>query len=121
MQQTRSFLVIAEDPDRLLLVSNTLHRRFPNSAVQTCRDSEPALRVAQSQKFDAIVTHRATDLDEIPLIEHLRQVTAVPIIALAGHHGDRLALAAGASRNLHPDQWLLVATVVAEAIGARAE
>lgn len=121
MLLARCFLVVAEDPERLLLLTTTLHRRFPNSTVQTCRDTQPALRVAQSQKLDAIITHRATDLDEIPLVEQLRHVTEVPIVALAGQHDEKKIIAAGATRHLHPDQWLLAATTVAEAIGARAE
>ena len=121
MLHARCFLVVAEDPERLLLITTTLHRRFPNSTVQTCRDSQPAIRVAQSQKLDAIITHRATDLDEIPLVGQLRQATDAAIVALAGRHDEKKIIAAGATRHLHPEQWLLVATTVADAIGAHAE
>ena len=45
MRQARCFLVVAEDSERLMLISTTLHRKFPNAVVRTCRDSEPALAI----------------------------------------------------------------------------
>lgn len=110
---------MSEDPERLLLISTTLHRKFPNSVVQTCRDSEAALEVARAQRLDAIVAHRSTDLDEIPLVEHLRAVTSAPIILMSGPHHAQAALAAGAAGHLDQEQWLLIGTTVAELIAAR--
>jgi CheY-like chemotaxis protein len=55
MRKVRTFLVVADDPERLMLVSTTLHRKFPNSVVQTCRDSEIAIEIARAQNLDAIV------------------------------------------------------------------
>ena len=118
MRQSRAFLVVAADPERLFLISNTLHRKFPNSVVQTCRDSEAAIEVAKSQKLDAIVAHHSTDLDEIPLLELLLAVTRVPIVVVSNYHNRERALAAGASAYLHPDEWLLIGTVVGNSIGA---
>jgi DNA-binding response OmpR family regulator len=121
MRQPRTFLVIAEDSDRLFLISTTLHRKFPNSVVLTCRDSEAALEVARSQRVDAIVANRGTDLDELPLLEALRAATSTPIVLISHAHHGRQALAAGAARFLDQDQWLLVGTTVSEIIGARVE
>ena len=118
MRQARSFLVIAEDPQRLFLISNTLHRKFPNAVVQTCRESQPALAVAKSQALDAIIVNRSTDLDEIPLVVQLHAATPTPIVVMSGHHGEREFIAAGASRHLHPERWLLIGTVVGDLIGA---
>jgi hypothetical protein len=119
MRQPRSFLVVAEDPERLFLFSTTLHRKFPNSIVQTCRDSQAAQEVARTQWLDAIVANRSTDLDELPLLGCLRAVTATPIVAIssAQHAGE--AIAGGAARHLNPEQWLLVGTIVGELIGAQ--
>ena len=121
MRQARSFLVVADDPERLFLFSTTLHRKFPNSIVQTCRDSEAAREVARTQVLDVIVCHRATDLDELPLLEALRAVSSTPIVAVSGPHFAGDALASGASRHLNTEQWLLLGTVVGELIGARAD
>jgi len=119
MRDPRSFLVISEDTDRLMLISNTLHLKFPNSVVQTCRDSEVAVKVSRTQQLDAIIAHRSSDMDEIPLVECLRAVTAVPILLMSALVSADRAIAAGASSFLHFDEWLLVATAVGKLIGAR--
>ena len=121
MRRPRSFLVVAEDSERLLLISNTLQRKFPNSVVQTCRDAEAALLVVQSQTLDAVVAHRSVDMDEIPLVEHLRTHTKVPIVMMGSEHHARRATEAGASIFLHQDEWLLIGTAVAELVGATAK
>jgi len=121
MRQPRTFLVIAEEPERLSLIATTLHRKFPNSVVQTCRDADPALAVVRAHKLDAIVMHRSSDMDEIPLLEHIRSATNVPIVAVTGYGLETAALAAGAAQYLHVEQWLLIGTVVAELIGARSD
>src|SRR5688572_2671044 len=97
MLQSRTFLVVADDPDRLLLLSTTLHRKFPNAVVQTCRDSEVAVQVARSQRLDAIIACRSTDMDELSLIEAMRRATAVPIVLVSSPHHEKLAAEAGAS------------------------
>jgi DNA-binding NarL/FixJ family response regulator len=118
MRQSRTFLVVAEDAERLFLISTTLHRKFPCSVVQTCRDSEAALEVARTQQLDAIVATRSTDLDEIPLLESLRAVTSTPIVLMSDPHQAQQAMAAGAAGYLNTEQWLLVGTTVGELIGA---
>jgi CheY-like chemotaxis protein len=120
MKKSRAFLVVADDPERLMLISTTLHRKFSNAVVETCRDSEAALEVAKNQQFDAIVTHRSLDMDELPLLEHLRAVTAVPIVVMSGSHSEDGAMASGASHFLRDDQWLLIGSVVAKILGAPA-
>lgn len=118
MNKARSFLVVADDPERLMLVSTTLHRKFPNAIVQTCRDSGAALIVARDHTLDAIVAQRSSDLDELPLVESLRAVTTVPIVLMSGDHHEQVATEAGASCFLRHDQWLLIGTVIAKLIGA---
>lgn len=121
MHQPRSFLVIAEEPERLSLIATTLHRKFPNSVVQTCRDSDAAVAVVKAHTLDAIVLHRSCDMDEMPLLEVVHNATSVPIVAMSGYRLESAALAGGATKYLHIEQWLLVGTVVAELIGAKAE
>jgi DNA-binding NarL/FixJ family response regulator len=104
MRQSRTFLVVAEDAERLFLISTTLHRKFPCSVVQTCRDSEAALEVARTQQLDAIVATRSTDLDEIPLLESLRAVTSTPIVLMSDPHQAQQAMAAGAAGYLNTEQ-----------------
>lgn len=118
MRQSRSFLVIADDSERLFLVSNTLHRKFPNSVVQTCRDASAAIEVARTQRLDAIVAHRSTELDEISLVQQLCAVTTAPIVAVTRRDQEVAALAAGASKQLAPEQWLLIGQTVGDLIGA---
>jgi hypothetical protein len=57
MRESRIFLVVVENAERLSLISTTLHRKFPNSAVLTCRESEPALVIARGQRLDAIIAN----------------------------------------------------------------
>lgn len=119
MREARSFLVVAEDADRLMLISAALHRKFPNAVVQTCRDGEAAFVAVQAQKLDAIVALRSTDFDELPLVENLRSRIAVPIVLVSGAEHERFATDAGATTFLHRDRWLMIGNVVAEVIGAR--
>ena len=118
MKTARSFLVVADDPERLMLVSTTLHRKFPNAIVQTCRDSDAAIVVARDHTLDAIVAQRSSDLDELPLVKSLRAVTTAPIVLMSGAHQGQVATQAGASYFLRRDQWLLVGSAVANLIGA---
>jgi DNA-binding response OmpR family regulator len=119
MRHICSLLVIAEDSERLFLFANTLTRKFPNSIVQTCRDGNAATTIAQSVRLDAIIVHRASDLDEIPLVEHLRAITSAPIIAMVREHQAEAARVAGADRCLRPEQWLLVGSAVADLVRTR--
>lgn len=121
MRHARSFLVIAEDSQRLFLIANTLQRKFPHSVVQTCRDSPAAVAIVTSQPLDAIVAHRSADMDEIPLVECLRAVTTVPIVLMTSAALIEKALHAGASRCVGKEQWLLIGTEVAATIGATKE
>ena len=118
MKKARSFLVVTDDPERLMLVSTTLHRKFPNAIIQTCRDSVAAIVVACNRDLDAIVAQRSSDLDELPLLECLRAVTTLPIVLMSAAHHGQAATQAGASFSLRHDQWLLIGSAVASLIGA---
>jgi hypothetical protein len=120
MRESRLFLVVAEDPERLSLLAKTLHRKFPNSAVLTCRESEPAVAIARSQHLDAIVASSTSDLDEITLLGSLRAASPAPILLMSIQPHQRRALANGAAHVLDVQQWLLAGTVVGKMIGASA-
>lgn len=117
MRQSRTFLVVSDASERLSLIATTLHRKFPNSAVLTCRESHPALAIAQSQPLDAIVASGCSDLDELPLVQRLREVASAPILMMSMRAVEDGARAAGAAAYLHASRWLLAGTVVAQMLG----
>lgn len=118
MRKARTFLVIADDPEQLMLITTTLYRKFPNAVVLTCRDSAAALEVTRTQRLDAIVAQRSSDMKELPLVEVLRAKTSAPILLMSGERHEEAAVAAGVSQVLSHDQWLLVGTSIARLIGA---
>ena len=120
MNKARLFLVVADDAERLMLVSTTLQRKFPNAIVQNCRDSDGAILVARNYTLDAIVAQRCSDLDELALTEKLRAVTAVPIVLMSSTHKSQAATEAGASSFLRHEQWLIIGRAVARLVGAEA-
>jgi DNA-binding NtrC family response regulator len=120
MLASRTFLVVAGDPDRLMLLSAVLQRKFINATVVTCRDAETALQAIRAQLFDAIVTSRSTDRGALALVKALRRKSATPIVLVSGPQDEKRAAASGASRFLESDRWLLIGNVVAELLGARA-
>jgi hypothetical protein len=117
MRESHRFLVIAEDSDRLSLIASTLQRKFPGSIVRAYRESGPAIELARTERFDAIITNTSTDLAELPLLESLRPATAAPIVVMSSDPMKPRALALGATRFLDVQRWLLIGTVVAEVVG----
>jgi DNA-binding NarL/FixJ family response regulator len=115
MQSRRQFLVIDDNPDSRFLLVKTLLRKFPNSVIQECQSSEPAIDVARNDSVSAIVLHRATDADGEMLIKLLRRVNpTVPMVMVSGFDRSQVALAAGATAFLNYDEWLRIGTVVSD-------
>src|SRR4051812_5707409 len=115
MQLRHKFLVIDDNPDSRFLLVKTLLRKFPQSVIQECQGSEPAIDVARDHLTSAIVLHRATDADGETLIRLLRRVNAtVPIVMVSGFDRSQMALAAGANAFLNYDEWLRIGSVVAD-------
>src|SRR5688572_26597671 len=98
MRKVRTFLVIADDPERLMLVTTTLYRKFPNAVVLTCRDSAAALEVTRTQRLDAIVAQRSSDMHELPLVKALGAKTSAPILLMSDDRHEVGAVAAGVSQ-----------------------
>jgi CheY-like chemotaxis protein len=112
--RSRKFLVVDDNHDSRFLLTKTLLRKFPQSIVQECQDSEPAQTEARNGQLDAIVAHRSADMDGLTLIRTLRQANpAVPIIMVSGIDRTAEALAAGATEFLNYDQWQRIGSVVA--------
>jgi CheY-like chemotaxis protein len=113
----RQFLVVDDNADSRFLLVKTLLRKFPQSLVQECQDSDIALVTARNPALDAIVAHRANDTDGPSLIRLLRQVNPqVPIVMVSGIDRTQAAAEAGASTFLSYDEWLRIGSVVAELI-----
>lgn len=66
------------------------------------------------------VSHRTYDYDGGTLVALFRGVNpSVPIIMISGYDRTARAKAAGADHFLNYDQWLMIGTVVSQAIAAR--
>lgn len=86
----------------------------PNHGVPRWRGAATA---AAEQRFDGILVHRAGEMDIESLILSIRGVAPdAPIIALSGFDRSKEALAAGATKFLNYDQWLLMGTAVEDAV-----
>jgi CheY-like chemotaxis protein len=117
MNSKLRFLVIDDNPDSRFLLVKTLLRKFASAAVQECQDADTAVQIAAQEKVDAVIAHRAGEIDGLTLIRLLRRVnTTVPIIMVSGINRAQQALAAGATFFLNYDEWLRIGTVVAELI-----
>jgi CheY-like chemotaxis protein len=99
----------------------TLLRKFPQAILQETQDGESALALARTEPLDALVVHRAAEIDGITLIQLLRQQNAdLPIVMVSGIDRERQALEAGANTFLSYDAWLRIGTVVSEILAAKA-
>lgn len=117
MHRPRKFLLVDENADGRSLLARTLHRKFPQSLTLECIDADTAVTTARNEKLDAIVIHRA-DLPGVDIIRLIRSISPdVPILAVSGFDRSKESTAAGATRFLNYDEWLLVGTVVAEMLG----
>lgn len=117
MQSHRKFLVIDDNPDSRFLLVKTLLRKFPHSVVQECQDGDDAVALGKTTPLDAIVVHRAADMDGITMVRTLRTLRPhVPIVMVSGIDRSQEALRAGANAFLNYDAWLRIGTLVAELI-----
>lgn len=115
MPAPRKFLIIDDNSDSRFLLVKTLLRKFPQSVLQECQDAEAAVALAKSEKLDAIVAHRAAEVDGLTLIRMLRHANPlVPLVMVSGFDRSKEAVAAGATCFLSYDAWLRIGTVVAD-------
>jgi CheY-like chemotaxis protein len=122
MPTPRKFLIVDDNADSRFLLVKTLLRKFPQAILQETQDGESALALARTEPLDAIVVHRAAEIDGITLIQSLRQQNAdLPIVMVSGIDRERQALEAGANTFLSYDAWLRIGTVVSEILAAKVE
>lgn len=115
MKPVLTFLVIDDNPDSRFLLVKTLLRKFPQAAVEECHQPEVVVEKAVAGRPAAIVVHRTAEVDGVTLIGLLRRsLPVVPIVMVSGIDRTVQALAAGATRFLHYDEWLRIGTVVAQ-------
>ena len=113
------FLIVDDNADSRFLLVKTLLRKFPQAILQETQDGESAVALVQSGTIDAVVVHRAAEIDGISLIRNLRQTNlTLPIVMVSGLDRSKAAIDAGANTFLNYDAWLRIGTVVNELISA---
>jgi DNA-binding response OmpR family regulator len=112
------FLIIDDNPDSRFLLVKTLLRKFPQAVLKETQDGDTSIAVARSEPLDAVVVHRAVEMDGVSLVRLVRQVNStVPIVMVSGIDRSKSAIEAGASTFLSYDAWLRIGSVVAELVG----
>jgi CheY-like chemotaxis protein len=122
MPSPYTFLIVDDNPDSRFLLVKTLLRKFPQAVLEETREGESALTLARSKTFDAMVIHRAAEIDGLTLVSMLRQISpTVPIVMVSGLDRTHSAIEAGATTFLSYEAWLRIGTVVAELITPKSE
>ena len=112
------FLIVDDNPDSRFLLVKTLLRKFPQAVLKETQDGESSVALARAEQLDAVVVHRAAEMDGLSLIRLIRQANStVPIVMVSGIDRSKAAVEAGASTFLSYEAWLRIGTVVAELIG----
>jgi len=111
------FLIVDDNPDSRFLLVKTLLRKFPQADLKETQDGESSVALARTEPLDAVVVHRATEMDGITLIRLIRQANStVPIVMVSGLDRSKPAIEAGATTFLSYEAWLRISTVVAELV-----
>jgi DNA-binding response OmpR family regulator len=117
MSSPPNFLIVDDNADSRFLLVKTLLRKFPQAVLRETQDGESAVNLVRSENLDAVVVHRAAEIDGISLVRRLRQTNAnVPIVMVSGLDRTKEAIEAGANTFLSYDAWLRIGTVVSELI-----
>ena len=120
MQLPHKFLIVDDNSDSRFLLVKTLLRKFPQAILQETQDGASSVALARSETLDAVVVHRAAEMDGLTLIRLLREVNpTVPIVMVSGLDRTKSAAEAGATTFLNYDAWLRIGSVVAELVSAR--
>lgn len=115
MPVARKFLIVDDNPDSRFLLVKTLLRKFPHAVLKECQEGATAVSLTKSGSFDALIVHRAEEVDGLTLIRMLREVNAkVPIVMVSGIDRSKESVKAGATTFLSYEAWLRIGTVVAE-------
>lgn len=120
MPPPNKFLIVDDNSDSRFLLVKTLLRKFPQAILQETQDGESAVAIVRSETLDALVVHRAAEVDGLTLIRMLRQAHAtIPIVMVSGVDRTHTAIEAGATTFLSYEAWLRIGTVVAELLAAQ--
>ncbi|HUR56081.1 MAG TPA: response regulator [Opitutaceae bacterium] len=120
MPATHRFLIVDDHGDSRFLLAKTLYRKFPRAVFHECPTSETAFEIAKSDDLSAVITHRTADMGGIRLVRELRRLNpTVPIVMVSSQDQKIVAIACGADRFLHYDEWLRIGTIVEEMLPAR--
>lgn len=112
------FLVVDFHAESRCLLVRTLLRKFPGAAISESDDAAEAVAVLERTDVAAIITHRTFDVLGTDLVRLFRAAAPkVPIVMVSGMDREEAALAAGANRFLHYDEWLRIGSVVEELLG----
>jgi CheY-like chemotaxis protein len=109
------FLIVDDNLEGQSILSRMLLRKFPNALIEVSGDADTALSTAR-KGVAAMLIHRAGKVSGIDLTDRLRAINpSVPILLLSEtEEAQKAALAAGATKFLHYDKWLLVGSIVAD-------
>jgi two-component system chemotaxis response regulator CheB len=119
MPSPRKFLIVDDNADSRFLLVKTLLRKFPHAVLQETQNCDSAVAIIEAGGLDAVVVHRAAEVDGMTLLRELRQANdSVPIVMVSGIDRTKQALEAGATTFLSYDAWLRIGTVVGELIGS---
>jgi ActR/RegA family two-component response regulator len=112
------FLLIDDNPDGLALLSRSLHRKFSRALILEAADITTALHAAKTENPTVIIVHRVGEHAGTEVVAMVRKANpSAPLLAVSGYDRTQQFLAAGATRFLNYDQWLLVGSVVEELMG----
>lgn len=111
----RKFLVIDDNVDNRFLLTRTVLRKYPQAVIIESGDLAAALEQVRLGGLDAVISHRAGEVDGLELLRELRAAhPTVPIVMVSGYDRTRAALEAGATCFLNYDEWLRLGTVIDE-------
>jgi DNA-binding NarL/FixJ family response regulator len=109
------FVVVDYHSESRYLLVRTLLRKFPGTTISEFDEATDALTLVERERVAVIIAHRTFDVPGIELVRLFRVADPnVPIVMVSGIDRARAALAAGANRFLHYDEWLRIGSVVAE-------
>src|SRR5262245_25221944 len=109
----KNFLVLGSNDDVSLLLTRTLRRVFPGSAIAETEDVKRGLHFLQTCRCDAIVAYRPITADVVTLVQRIRKSDpAIPVIAVLSVDYSAEVIAAGATTFLKVEEWLLIGSRV---------
>ena len=81
----QKFLIVDDNPDSRFLLVKTLLRKFPQAVLQETQDGPSSITLVRSNTLDAVVVHRAAEIDGLTLVRLLRDANpSVPIVMVSG-------------------------------------